>query len=57
MTDHHPDMDLIMALAGGELPPEEAARLESQLGPEARAELATQRAALAMPWANSGAQP
>ena len=28
-----------MALAGGELPPEEAARLESQLDPEARAEL------------------
>ena len=48
MTEHHPDMDLIMALAGGELPPEEAARLESQLQPEARAELDTQRAALAM---------
>ena len=47
MSEHHPDMDLIMALAGGELAPEEAARIESQLDPEARAELATQRAALA----------
>ena len=47
MTEHHPDMDLIMALTGGELPPEEAARLESQLDPEARAELEAQRAALA----------
>ena len=47
MSEHHPDMDLIMALAGGELAPDEAARVESQLDPEARAELATQRAALA----------
>ncbi|MDE0167899.1 MAG: hypothetical protein OXS29_00035 [bacterium] len=47
MVDHHPDMELIIALAGGEMPPEEAARIESQLDPEARAELAAQRAALA----------
>ncbi len=47
MTEHHPDMELIIALAGGELPHEEAARIESRLGPEARAELAAQRAALA----------
>lgn len=48
MAEHHPDMDLIMALAVGDLPPEEAERLESQLEPEARAELDAQRAALAM---------
>ena len=47
MNEHHPDMDLIMALASGELPPEEAARAESELDPEARAELAAQRAVLA----------
>ena len=44
MTEHHPDIELIMALAGGELPPEEAARIEAELDPEARAELAAQRA-------------
>lgn len=46
MSEHHPDMDLIMALAAGELPPEEATRAEAGLDAEARAELAAQRAAL-----------
>ena len=46
MSEHHPDMDLIMALAAGDLPPEEAARAEAGLDAEARAELAAQRAAL-----------
>ncbi|MCY4371268.1 MAG: hypothetical protein OXF41_18015 [bacterium] len=46
MSEHHPDMDLIMALAAGDLPPDEAARAEAGLDAEARAELAAQRAAL-----------
>ena len=47
MTDYHPNMDLIMALADGELPPCEAARIEAQLDAEARAELAAQRVVIA----------
>lgn len=39
------DMDLIMALAAGDLPPGEAARLERSLDADARKELAAQRAA------------
>lgn len=46
MSEHHPDMDLIMALAAGDLPPDEAARIETGLDAEARAELAAQRTAL-----------
>ncbi len=40
------DLDLIMALAAGEFPPEEAAEIESSLDPAARRELAAQRAAM-----------
>ena len=47
MSEHHPDMDQIMALAAGHVPPEEAARLEAGLDADAKRELATQRAALA----------
>ena len=47
MSEHHPDMDQIMALAAGHVPPEEAARLEAGLDADAKRELAAQRAALA----------
>lgn len=47
MSEHHPDMDRIMALAAGRLPPDEAARIEAALTDDARRELAAQRAALA----------
>ena len=47
MSEYHPDMDQIMALAAGHVPPEEAARLEAGLDADAKRELATQRAALA----------
>ena len=46
MSEHHPDMDQIMALAAGLLPADQAARFEEALDPEARMELAAQRAAL-----------
>lgn len=39
------DMDLILELAGGDLPPAEAAEAEQSLDAEARGELAAQRAA------------
>ena len=47
MSEHHPDMDQIMALAAGHFPPEEAARLEAGLDADTKRELAAQRAALA----------
>ena len=46
MSEHHPDMEQIMALAAGRLPPDEAARIEAALDSDARKELAAQRAAL-----------
>ena len=46
MSEHHPDIDLIMALAAGLVAPDEAARLEETLDDEARLELAAQRIAL-----------
>lgn len=47
MADHDFDMDLIMALAEGRLPPDEAAAAEAALDASARSELEAQRAALA----------
>lgn len=45
MNENRPDPELIAALTAGDLPPEEAARAEASLDPEARAELAVQRSA------------
>ncbi len=45
MNDHPPDLEAIIDLTTGDLPPEEAERLERSLDSQARAELATQRAA------------
>ncbi len=47
MSDHEFDFELIMAIAEGTLPPEEAAAAERALDDEARIELGAQRAALA----------
>ncbi len=46
MSKRHPDIDLILALAAGDLPPDEAARIEAGLDPASKEELATQRAVL-----------
>ena len=46
MSERGFDFDLIMALAAGDVPPEEAAALEAGLDSAARRELASQRAAL-----------
>lgn len=46
MSERDFDFDLIMGLASGDFPPDEAAELEAGLGAAARKELAAQRAAL-----------
>ena len=46
MNERAFDFDLIMALAAGEIPPEEAAEMETALDAASRRELASQRAAL-----------
>lgn len=46
MNERAFDFDLIMALAAGEIPPEEAAEMEAALDAASRRELASQRAAL-----------
>lgn len=46
MNERAFDFDLIMALAAGEIPPEEAAKMEAALDAASRRELASQRAAL-----------
>ena len=48
MTDRHIDIELIMALAEGSLPANEAALIEASLDDDARVELAEQRLALAL---------
>lgn len=48
MTDRNIDIDLIMALAEGSLPADEARALEESLSDDARVELAEQRLALAL---------
>lgn len=46
MSERDFDFDLIMGLASGEFPPDEAAEMEAGLDADARRELASQRAAL-----------